>query len=318
MRTSSVIAALSTLLLPCARAADFVMYWDDEDGGYNSLSDNCKNSPANMVILSFVSVFGYGGDLQYGIGSCSQNGEGCEDLGKQIAECGQRGKTVFVSLGGSGTPQDGVSYGLNDDADAEDVAQRLYSAFLDPNNSVFGNGITVSGIDFDVEESTGNDSSYVALIKKLKELDSAVLISAAPECPWDESNSELKIESQHIGKALLSNDVHFDYLFVQFYNNEVCQPAVNGKPNKNFNWNKWNSYGSDRSTNILLGLPASKQAAKEDAYLNEQNFKKYLGEIDSSSNYGGIMLWNADQARKNTKVLTDGSSYDQFVGSQLF
>lgn len=313
MRTPSVIASLSALLLPLVYAADLVVYWDNEDGGYNSLSDICNNSPANIIVLSFINAFGYGQDLQYSLGSCSQSGEGCQDLGNQIRECDSKGKTIFVSLGGS----DG-SYGLQDDNDAEDVAQKIYSTFLDPSNSVFGGNTIVHGIDFDVEQSTGNDQSYIALIKKLKELYPGVLISAAPECPWDESNDELKIEKQHISHALLSYDIHFDYLFVQFYNNEVCQPTTSGKDGNVFNWDKWNSYGKDHSSSILLGIPASKHAANEDAYLNEQDFKKYLGQIDSSSNFGGVMLWDADQAYKNKKVLTDGSTYDQFAGSQLY
>lgn len=106
---------------------------------------------------------------------------------------------------------------------------------------------------------------------------STVLLSAAPQCPfpdeWD-------------GGAI--NTGLFDFVWVQFYNNQECQFSA-GRGAFLDAWKKWESVPAGR---VFLGLPASKDAAGTGFLPADELTSRVLPLIRGSPKYGGVMLWS--------------------------
>ena len=104
-----------------------------------------------------------------------------------------------------------------------------------------------------------------------------VLLSAAPQCPfpdeWD-------------GGAI--NTGLFDFVWVQFYNNQPCQVSA-GRGAFLAAWKTWQSVPAGK---IFLGLPASKSAAGTGFVPAAQLTSQVLPLIKGSPKYGGVMLWS--------------------------
>ncbi|KAG6500636.1 hypothetical protein ZIOFF_040484 [Zingiber officinale] len=117
-----------------------------------------------------------------------------------------------------------------------------------------------------------------SLINLGNEASTKVYLSAAPQCPFPD---------QLLGPALQA--VTFDYVWVQFYNNPSCDysSGVSGVTDA---WDTWTSVF--QSSTLFLGLPASSDAAGSGYISPDDLTSQVLPEIQPSSNYGGIMLWN--------------------------
>lgn len=283
------------LLLSAVKASELAVYWNQQA----DLHDVCENSAADIVILTFVEKYGNGQPLGFSMSACSDAGN-CGDVGNAIQTCHNNNKKVFVSLGGAEASHDHTT-ALTSDGDARGVAWELHNKFLDSSSSVFGNGITVDGIDIDSEAGDNSGTNYDTLLGKLKEISPNTLLSAAPQCYTPDNNN---LEFIGGSSGLL------DYLFVQFYNNPPCEVGSH-----DFNFRYWDSIASSHGATWLLGLPASDGSAS-DGYVGD-NLAGALNDIKGSnpSKFGGVMLWDIEDAWNNKDV--NNEPYDEYVKSLL-
>ncbi|KAL6289121.1 hypothetical protein ACE6H2_006631 [Prunus campanulata] len=108
---------------------------------------------------------------------------------------------------------------------------------------------------------------------------SKVYLAAAPQCPFPD---------EHLDGAIATG--LFDYVWVQFYNNPPCEFANNNATNLLSAWNQWTS---TEATQVFLGLPAAPEAAPSGGFIPADTLKlQVLPNINSSSKYGGVMLWS--------------------------
>jgi hypothetical protein len=96
----------------------------------------------------------------------------------------------------------------------------------------------VDGWDFDIELNPNNSGQHLGeLVTKLRSYFSSdpghtYYISGAPQCPLPEVN---------MGAAITS--AQFDYLFIQFYNNDYCSAyQLFQNDGGSFNYDSWVSY----------------------------------------------------------------------------
>ncbi|OEL18307.1 Acidic endochitinase [Dichanthelium oligosanthes] len=287
--TATILAAL----LATCHAGGIAVYWGQNDGEA-SLSETCASGNYKFVILAFVYKFGKGQTPQLDLAShCDPSSGGCKGLSKDIHSCQRRGIKVLLSIGGG----DG-SYGLNSDGDARDVAAYLWNSYLGGTSSSRPLGDAVlDGIDFDIE--LGGAKYWDRLARDLKNMGKkqggkAVLLSAAPQCPfpdeWD-------------GGAI--NTGLFDFVWVQFYNNPECQFS-SGRGAFLDAWKRWESVPAGK---IFLGLPASKDAAGTGFVPAGELNSHVLPLIRGSPKYGGVMLWS--------KYYDDRTGYSSAIKSHV-
>jgi chitinase len=103
-------------------------------------------------------------------------------------------------------------------------------------------------------------------------------ITGAPQCPFPDAM---------MGAAL--DDVGFDAVFVQFYNN-FCATASNG-----FNFKTWDTWAKETSPNkdvkVLIGIPGS-HAAAGSGYVPFDQLEPIVQNVHNIySSFGGVMLW---------------------------
>lgn len=177
------------------------------------------------------------------------------------------GKKVFISIGGG----DG-NLGLNSKADAEGVAYSLWnsygapSAVQDKSKRPLGNA-RIDGWDIDIESDPyGEDENgYLgAMLNKLRsyfEADTAhkYYIGGAPQCYLNDN----KNMDTNMGHSI--NQAKYDYLWIQFYNNECAATHAYDGSNQ-FNLNKWPGVianGASKNAKLLVGIPGNKAEAPE-------------------------------------------------------
>jgi chitinase len=319
-------ASAAPHMLPSRQASggQNVVYWGQNGGGTvenNDLSTYCTSaSGIDIIVLAFLYEYGNGNNIASGtIGqSCYISpagvGQQCTALAAAIDTCKSNGVKVILSLGGASG-----AYSLQSQAQAETIGQSLWDAYGNGNavnSSVprpFGSTY-VNGWDFDIESNSGNQY-YQYMISKLRSnfaSDSAntYYITGAPQCPIPEPNME----------EIITN-AQFDYLWVQFYNNPGC--SVNGA----INFNAWKTnIANTPSANakIFIGVPASPLGATgtqsgAQYYLAPGALASLVGQYDSDSAFGGVMMWsagfsdtnvnnNCTYAQEAKHILTTGSA----------
>ena len=110
-----------------------------------------------------------------------------------------------------------------------------------------------------------------------KNAGTAVLLSAAPQCPFPD-----QWDSGAINTGL------FDFVWVQFYNNPQCQFS-SGRSAFLAAWKQWESVPAGK---IFLGLPASKGAVGNGFLPAGELNSRVLPLIRDTPKYGGVMLWS--------------------------
>ncbi|TQV93208.1 hypothetical protein V2A60_010357 [Cordyceps javanica] len=314
------LAAASPLAGRQAPGAQNVVYWGQNGGGTvekGDLGDYCgNNSGMDVIVLSFLYQYGRGSDIPSGtIGqscyvSTSGQGQNCEDLTAAIAKCQGAGVKIVLSLGGATS-----SYSLESRAQAEKIGQYLWDSYGNSGNTTvqrpFGSN-AVDGWDFDIEVNGGSSQYYQYLIAKLrgnfaKDASKKYFITGAPQCPIPEPN---------MGE-IISNS-QFDYIFVQFYNNNnytvPCALPING--NAPFNYNNWTNFISttpSKDAKIFIGVPASTIAANGNAsgaryYATPEQLAAIVNDYKGDSHFGGIMMWSAGFSDSN---VINGCTYAQ-------
>ncbi|PON58261.1 Endo-beta-N-acetylglucosaminidase [Parasponia andersonii] len=275
-------STLALLVQTSNAAGGIAVYWG-QGSNEGTLLETCNSGRYKYVILAFLNEFGEGRTPVLNLaGHCNPVGGGCKVASQGIRACQKRGIKVLLSIGG------GIGkYSLASKADAEKVANYLWNSFLGgkKGSRPLGDAI-LDGIDFDIE--LGSPKHYDDLARALKAHSTKanpVLLSAAPQCPFPD---------RFVGEAL--NEVPFDFVWVQFYNNAPCQYNANTKSVTRLlnSWELWNKKLT-KAKKIFLGLPAAEKAAgsgyippkvlKEKVLPVIRNTKKY-------PKYGGVMLWN--------------------------
>ncbi|XP_044973008.1 acidic endochitinase-like [Hordeum vulgare subsp. vulgare] len=285
-------ATLLVALLATCHAGSIAVYWGQNDGEA-SLAETCASGNYEFVILAFLPKFGKGQTPQLDLGShCDASSGGCKSQSKDIHSCQRGGVKVLLSIGGG----DG-SYGLSSPGDARQVAMYLWNNYLGGTSSFRPLGDAVlDGIDFDIE--LGGAKFWNDLATDLNKFGKtnggkAVLLSAAPQCPfpdeWD-------------GNAI--NTGLFDFVWVQFYNNPECQFSRHGAFMDA--WKRWESVPAGK---IFLGLPASKDAAGTGFVPAAELTSRVLPLIKGSPKYGGVMLWS--------KFYDDRTGYSSAIKSHV-
>ncbi|KAG2602109.1 acidic endochitinase SE2-like [Panicum virgatum] len=279
-------------LLATSHAGDIAIYWG-QNTGEATLSATCASRKYQFVILAFVFQFGQGRAPKLDLsGHCDASSGGCAVLSSDIRSCQRRGVKVLLSIGG------GVgNYGLSSPADARLVGAYLWNSYLGGSSSSRPLGDAVlDGIDFDIE--LGSGKFWDNLAKDLKDMGknagTAVLLSAAPQCPFPD-----QWDSGAIDTGL------FDFVWVQFYNNPECQFS-SGRSAFLAAWKQWESVPAGK---IFLGLPASKDAAGTGFVPAGQLTSQVLPLIRGSSKYGGVMLWS--------KFYDDRTGYSSAIKSHV-
>ncbi|EGX95315.1 chitinase 3 precursor, putative [Cordyceps militaris CM01] len=316
---TSLVAA-STLAVHQAPGAQNVVYWGQNGGGTienNDLGAYCQsNSGIDVLVLAFLYQFGHDNTIPSGtVGqSCSISnagaGQNCEALVAAIGKCQAAGVKIVLSLGGATS-----SYSLQSQAQAEKIGQYLWDSYGNSGNTKvqrpFGKN-AVDGFDFDIELNGGSSQYYQYMIAKLrqnfaKDSSKKYVITGAPQCPIPEPNmGEIIAKSQ------------FDYLFVQFYNNNnysvPCALPING--NAPFNYNNWTSFIAStpsKDAKIFIGVPASTLAANGSPsgatyYATPAQLATIVNDYKSDAHFGGIMMWSAGFSDSN---VINGCTYAQ-------
>ncbi|XP_078164956.1 hevamine-A-like [Carex rostrata] len=267
------IPLLLSLLTASAQAGSIAVYWG-QNGNEGTLADTCATGNYAFVMLAFLTTFGNGQTPVLNLaGHCDPASGTCTGLTSDIQSCQSMGIKVILSLGGASG-----SYQLTSTSDAQNVADYLWNNYLGGSSSSRPLGSAVlDGIDFDIE--SGSSDYYGDLANSLKQYNSKVYLTAAPQCPYPDT---------YLGPALQTG--LFDYVWVQFYNNAPCQYSSGDITNLVNSWNTWTS--SFQVTNVFLGIPASTDAAGSGYIPPNDLTSQVLPAIKGSSKYGGIMLWN--------------------------
>lgn len=174
-----------------------------------------------------------------------------------------------------------------------------------------------TGIDFDLEIDASED--YLdQLCAAIKEIDSSIIITAAPQLNQASHQENLFLVStgvtQLYNKAVANK--RFDYLFIQAYNN--AWPQVNGMGQKDVGFisqafiNLKNCIPSE--TMITIGEPASINGAGETSVYHGPNagadiyhlMADQYKSIAKDPQFGGAMVWS---------INLDAKKGDQFVNT---
>ncbi|CAI4035195.1 hypothetical protein SMKI_12G3430 [Saccharomyces mikatae IFO 1815] len=302
------ILLFTQLLLSPTNAFDssgntnIAVYWGQNSAGtQESLATYCQSSDADIFLLSFLNQFPTLG-LNFANACSDTFSDGllhCTQIAEDIKTCQSLGKKVLLSLGGASG-----SYLFADDSQAETFAQTLWDTFGEGTGASerpFDSAV-VDGFDFDIENN--NKVGYSTLAAKLRILfaegTKQYYLSAAPQCPYPDAS---------VGDLLENADI--DFAFIQFYNN-YC--SVSGQ----FNWDTWLTYAQtvspNRNIKLFLGLPGSASAAGSGYISDVSLLQSTIGEISSSSSFGGIALWDASQAFSNQ---LNGEPYVQVLKDLL-
>ena len=217
-----------------------------------------------------------------------------------------------------------------DDTSATNFAGFLWGSF-GPSTSAwtdaggprpFGAAV-VDGFDFDIESvlstaPTVNGSTisdyktrgWASMVNYFKDTlfpqdtSKSYYLSAAPQCV---------VPDQHLSTVIAQ--AWFDFILVQFYNTAQCSArsaVASMKRATGFtgydNWASASSYNADAK--LYMGLAASEASASDGSYyLDPSEVDSLVGEIYSSSKFGGIMLWQATSAENNVICSTDYATW---------
>nr|GLL41271.1 acidic endochitinase-like [Ipomoea trifida] len=182
------------------------------------------------------------------------------------------GQTPVLNLAGHCNPAINNCTGLSDEIRA--CQSQGIKVLLS-----IGGAVTLDGIDFAiVNPNTTTPSLYTVLAKALKAFGDQVFLAAAPQCIYFD---------RELQDAINTNI--FDSVWVQFYNNPTCEYYDGTAHNLLYNWRNWSNAPIKK---LFLGLPASPEAATNGGFIPpEILISEVLPFINSTDNYGGVMLW---------------------------
>ncbi|KAF9289026.1 Chitinase 1 [Mortierella alpina] len=246
------------------------------------LAEYCQNDTIDILVLAFLAQIQ---DNLPGLdfaSHCKETYPGtsilhCSKMAQDIKFCQSQGKTVILSIGGASG-----SYAISDNAAGQAFATTIWDMFLGGSSDTrpFEDAI-LDGVDLDLEG--GATQGYVGFLQTLREnfagSSRPYYISGAPQCPIPDRWLEPMMDTSW-----------FDMLFVQFYNNNC------GADTDSFNFAAWNEWATSTSINknvkIYLGVPGGPGAAGSNV-LSKDQLIKVIRQVQSYSNFGGVMMWDA-------------------------
>ncbi|QPH04081.1 hypothetical protein C2857_000734 [Epichloe festucae Fl1] len=224
----------------------------------------------------------------------------CPQIKEDISYCQAKGVKVLLSIGGQPGPR--TNYKVSDSTKGIEFADYLYKAFGPREESwvgprPFGN-VTVDGFDLDVEDPSIEMDPYVAMVNYWRQQSSDLFITAAPQCVTSSNHLDYLIKATKL-----------DALFIQFYNNPVCDAIPGNTPGDAFSYDEWVSRisgGESKNAKIFIGLPASTEAAGS-GYIPPAQLQELVCQTKGKANFGGISLWDATFGLNNT--MSENKSY---------
>ncbi|KAI5804981.1 glycoside hydrolase superfamily [Geopyxis carbonaria] len=277
-----------------------------------SLSDLCKDPSVDIVALGFVNMWASTkGDKLPGTNFAGF--QGAEPFPNtdiyqpagwdtQIPECQAAGKKILISIGGAV-----MHDGLESVEMATKFAENIWNMFGEGQDlkefRPFGAAV-VDGFDFDIENKK---PAYVpeamdALRKLYQGASKEFVITAAPQCPRMDP-VEGTIDGITGDQSLQKAVYHVDYLFIQFYNNEVCH-----LDNTVGSFGEWSADIKSQNPNakIFAGFPGdSTEQSAGSGYASPDQVRQYTAEMMKSDNFGGLMSWEAVGSLANKEANGD-------------
>ncbi|KAL2269527.1 hypothetical protein VTJ83DRAFT_1711 [Remersonia thermophila] len=313
---SKTLAVAALAVAPALADPAVNLYWGQNGVPEQRLRTFCESGSFEYVTVGFInsspeqdpSSLSYpGSDFAVhcqaeayvdGNGVSSKLLSRCGQIAADVRYCQKKGKKVLLSIGGQWNPPK-ANYTISSPPEGELFADFIWGAFgpYDPSwtkarpfddNYVADEGeehFVFDGFDFDIEHKFDDQSGYVAMVRRLRyliqqETSKQFLLTAAPECPLSDEWFKMKDIIQ-AGE--------FDALFVQFYNNEVCD----GFENNNFEaWVSHLQTTASPNAKIFIGLPGSQEAANS-GYLGLGRAYTLINQFKSNPAFGGVMVWDA-------------------------
>ncbi|XP_057743885.1 basic endochitinase-like isoform X1 [Arachis stenosperma] len=283
---SALLFLLISLVLFSTANCGIVTYWGQGIQDEGTLTEACNSGLYETVIIAFLSEFGNSKSPKLNLAGHCNTVPNCPKVGKGIKHCHKKKVKVLLSIGGAKG-----GYGLSSAADANQLADYLWNNFLGGHSSSrpFGDAI-LDGIDFDIEGNSEHPENYAVLARKLREyMDKNTwkkfYLSAAPQCPFPDHNQNPALSK-----------VHFDLVFIQFYNNPDCQVGSKASSHFRRSWNKWTK--TIKAHKFYVGLLATPDAGT--GYVTPKTvLNEVLPFVKKSPKYGGVMLWNRGLDKKS-------------------
>lgn len=287
----------AVLLFDALANDNVAVYWGQNTAGISDPNWNqrplrhyCEDPSVDMVILAFANGFP---EFQLNFANtCFErfsNGLlNCPEIGADIQHCQKLGKLVLLSLGGALG-----DYHLDEPAEARALAATLWGKFGAGSDTErpFGPAV-VDGFDFNFERPVTEGLLLATELKRLFGTDPTkrYYLSAAPQCLFPD---------EHL-HALLER-MHFDFLFVQFYNNDCL-------PGPDFNYADWYNHAlAHGPTKVYVGLLGD-AADVEGGFADIPAIAALLTpELRAAPEFGGVMIWDASTADANRDLA--GESY---------
>ncbi|KAI4348020.1 hypothetical protein L6164_008783 [Bauhinia variegata] len=257
--------------------AGIPVYWG-QDTREGSLRDACNSPNYNHVILSCLNAFGCGRNPAWNFAAHCSPSNYCNNLEQEIQYC-QKVKSIKVLLSNGGAIGD---YSLCSPQDAQNFADYLYHNFLSGQYGRLGN-VVLDGIDFHIEDPRSNlyYDDLAQAIKAYSTIDRKIYVAASPRCPFPDRYLDAAIRTGH-----------FDYIYVQFYDNPSCEYFAGNTANLFRSRDSWTSSVQPSNT-VFLGLPANLGASLGCGYIPPNELiNTFLPYVKKASNYGGVALSN--------------------------
>ncbi|TLD19688.1 hypothetical protein PspLS_09401 [Pyricularia sp. CBS 133598] len=271
----------------------------------------CKSDQVDMIPLAFLNYINTPNIHFTNVENrCSKfagtNIFNCPEIESDIKTCQSLNKTITLSIGGATYSEGG--FATADLASA--AADKIWAMFGPPGDNKgpsvyrpFGSA-SIDGFDLDFE--TTQTSNLLPFARRLRKLiDDAnsnskdsrkFLLTAAPQCVYP----DLPMDS------MLSSDVAFDLVMVQFYNNVCGADAFTAGSSKQsaFNFATWEDWAkaNNRKTKVFVGVPGASTAAGT-GYVNATDLKGIVEYSKKYSTFAGIMIWDIAQVWSNTGFL---------------
>jgi chitinase len=327
---AATLAATVSATFNAAAKTNVITYWG-QGANQDRLLTTCQNPSYDIINIGFVNVFpdqGAGGwpgtnfgnacwgDVYEHKGVNTSLLKTCPNIGPDVIACQQTyGKKIFLSIGG-GEP---TNYYIKSDKSGKSFANFLWAAF-GPASAAKANvprpwgDAGVDGFDFDIEnlmdpvpQSNYQTSGYAAMITQFKNVlfpkdtSKSYYISGAPQCT---------IPDSHLSAVLSS--AWFDFFTIQFYNTPTCSARAaiqkaKGTGTNDISYKTWTSQTSKNpNVKMSIGLPGSTTAAIDTSYyLTPAEAQSLVTRFYGNAKFGGIMVWEATAAQKNTPCSVD-------------
>ncbi|XP_052137012.1 xylanase inhibitor protein 1-like [Oryza glaberrima] len=261
---------------PQGKRQTVAVFWG-RNKAEGSLSSICDTGDYNIVIISFLSVFGHGNywlDL---------SGHDLRHVGADIRHCQSKGVYMLLSIGG-----DGDGYSLPSSKSAADVAYNLYHSFLGrPRAGIFrpfGDDTIVNGVNFFIDHGPADHDDDLA--NRINDYNQnihdpiGIMLTATVRCAYPDPRMKKALDTK------LFTQIH-----VRFYDDPRCSYNHAGLAGVMAQWNRWSArYPNSR---IFLGLAAANVTGKNDMVGVGELRRKLLPAVQKTESYAGVTLWNS-------------------------